>query len=415
MATPLLLFSLTATSTLSRTMWLRTWWSSAHNLLSRLLQKIWRRPLPLVLLLLLLSLSLDDAGCVVSSQVSMHPNEASGEPLIGRTDPGSEPGVALMDYIPVYEAGMIFNFDHLDELDPDSLFPLQQGGNQDINQGVVGGLPVSYADVLKRGIGNSSADSARPPPIVSPGPLNDLSVLETSCGDPNSNICEQHQLVLPDSVKAIALDALAHTDLSTPPGEVQGVEALNFSSISDGISEDSQESKQKDLSPLARKVAARINTLLRAVDKSAHKDVALHDLAYYLANNLSPRTLDSSLKLKEDTECLSPVIELISHSPPYEATLIAKVPGTCSSTGNKLLSHSVPTIELEEQAVKRPPLSFVDVVSRGLNHSDLQSCDVLLIPISKEDQYAALGNYPPALVVVSSTSSAHQSPASLAE
>ncbi|GMH28738.1 hypothetical protein Nepgr_030581 [Nepenthes gracilis] len=49
------------------------------------------------------SLGLDDAGfekdprMMVCSQVGVHPNEAFGEPLIGRTDPGSEPGVALMD------------------------------------------------------------------------------------------------------------------------------------------------------------------------------------------------------------------------------------------------------------------------------------------------------------------------------
>ncbi|GMH32061.1 hypothetical protein Nepgr_033905 [Nepenthes gracilis] len=128
---------------------------------------------------------------------------------------------------------------------------------------------------------------------------------------------------------------------------------------------------------------------------------ALNEL--YLESNIN------ASKLKKETECLSPMIELISHSPPCEATLIAKVLGTCSSTGNKLFSHSVPAIELEEQAVKRPPLSFVDVVSSGLNHSNLQSCDVLPIPISEEDQYAALGNYPPALVAVSSTNSAHQS------
>ncbi|GMH07501.1 hypothetical protein Nepgr_009341 [Nepenthes gracilis] len=43
------------------------------------------------------SLGLDDAGFVVCSQVGMHPNEASGEPLIARIDRGSEPGDALMD------------------------------------------------------------------------------------------------------------------------------------------------------------------------------------------------------------------------------------------------------------------------------------------------------------------------------
>ncbi|GMH30452.1 hypothetical protein Nepgr_032295 [Nepenthes gracilis] len=42
------------------------------------------------------SSSLDDAGCVVNSLVGKHPNVASGEPLIGWTDPGLEPRVALM-------------------------------------------------------------------------------------------------------------------------------------------------------------------------------------------------------------------------------------------------------------------------------------------------------------------------------
>ncbi|GMH19865.1 hypothetical protein Nepgr_021706 [Nepenthes gracilis] len=200
------------------------------------------------------SLSLVDAGCVVSSQVGVHPNEASGEPLIGRSDLGSKPGAALMDCegslspcdqdddplqvghhraaclherkptsfavalrhglasngeghlgifqdgvlvrgseygcadFPVDEAGFISNSDHLDELDPDSLLPLHQGGNQVINRGVVGRFPVSYADVLKRGFGNSSAISAQPPPLVSPRPLKDITVLETFCGDPKSNI-----------------------------------------------------------------------------------------------------------------------------------------------------------------------------------------------------------------------------------
>ncbi|GMH22180.1 hypothetical protein Nepgr_024023 [Nepenthes gracilis] len=111
---------------------------------------------------------------------------------------------------------------------------LGPGGNHETNQGVEGGLPVSFADVLKSGIGNSSAESSRPPPIVSPDP----SILENS-------MCDQHNLVVLDSDR-----------------------------------------KLKDLSSLARGVAARINSLLRAVDKSADKDEALHGLAAFRLTTL---------------------------------------------------------------------------------------------------------------------------------
>ncbi|GMH16860.1 hypothetical protein Nepgr_018701 [Nepenthes gracilis] len=49
------------------------------------------------------SLGLDEVGfekdprMMVCSQVGVHPNEASGEPLMGWIDPSSEPNVALMD------------------------------------------------------------------------------------------------------------------------------------------------------------------------------------------------------------------------------------------------------------------------------------------------------------------------------
>ncbi|GMH04857.1 hypothetical protein Nepgr_006697 [Nepenthes gracilis] len=133
---------------------------------------------------------------------------------------------------------------------------------------------------------------------------------------------------------------------------------------------------------------------------------------------LSVSNLEVS-KLKDETDCLSTVIELVPHSPPCEATLVAKVPDNCSSTGNKLTSH-FPTVELVEHVVQNAsspmrPLSFSDVVSRGSNYPDLQSCDVLRIPISDEDRYAALGLYPSALAAVSSTSSAHLSPATSVE
>ncbi|GMH06004.1 hypothetical protein Nepgr_007844 [Nepenthes gracilis] len=90
---------------------------------------------------------------------------------------------------------------------------------------------------------------------------------------------------------------------------------------------------------------------------------------------LSVSNLEAS-KLKDETDFLSTVIELVPHSPPCEATLVAKVPDNCSSTGNKLTSHS-PAVELVEHAVQDAsspmlPLSFADVVSRGSNHPDLQ-------------------------------------------
>ncbi|GMH06057.1 hypothetical protein Nepgr_007897 [Nepenthes gracilis] len=201
----------------------------------------------------IVSLSVVDVGCVVSSQICKHPNVASGEPLIGRSDPGSVPGVALLDCEDnlVDEAGLSSNVDHLDELDPVPLFSLLEGGNLEINQGTVGGIPEFFANVLKCGTGFSPAESTQPPPFVSPG----LSILETPCVDPKSNNFEQHQSIFPNS-----------------------------------------DNKLKDLSPLAHRVAARINTLHRAIDKAAHKDEALLGLASCLAAYLSPRTLDSSLK-----------------------------------------------------------------------------------------------------------------------
>ncbi|GMH31662.1 hypothetical protein Nepgr_033506 [Nepenthes gracilis] len=60
---------------------------------------------------------------------------------------------------------------------------------------------------------------------------------------------------------------------------------------------DMQESKLKNLSPLAREVAARIKALLRADDQSEHQDEALPGLASPQVDILSPRMQDSSLKV----------------------------------------------------------------------------------------------------------------------
>ncbi|GMH06079.1 hypothetical protein Nepgr_007919 [Nepenthes gracilis] len=183
-----------------------------------------------------------DAAMSVS-HVGKHPKVVSSEPLFGSPDPASVGeghfrGIMLGALvrgsdgcagIPIDEAGQTSNFDLHDDLVSDALIPLQQGGfrvidqgllflffplqggNHETNQGVEGGLPITFADVLMRGI----------------------------------------------------------------------------------------DSELKDLFPLARRVTTQINSLLRAIDKSAHKDEALHGLASFPAANLSPRTLYSSLKGKK--------------------------------------------------------------------------------------------------------------------
>ncbi|GMH25360.1 hypothetical protein Nepgr_027203 [Nepenthes gracilis] len=252
------------------------------------------------------SLNLDDAGSVVSSHVGKHPKVVSGEPLFGWLDPSSEPRVSasigeghsrdiLMGElvhcsvgcagIPTIEVGQTSNFDLLNELDPDALFPQQQGSYQEIYQGATGRLPIPFAD---------ATESARPPPFVFPG----LSVLEPSCGDPKSNFCEQHQLVFLDLVKTIAPYALAHIDRASLPGD----------------------RKLKDLSPLARRVAAQINTLLRAPDKSVHKDEALHDIASFPATILSPRPLEplSFVSGKGEVVLMDEALQGLGSSPPVK-------------------------------------------------------------------------------------------------
>ncbi|GMH28991.1 hypothetical protein Nepgr_030834 [Nepenthes gracilis] len=144
------------------------------------------------------------------------------------------------------------------------------------------------------------------PSKCSPEPLNDLAELEAFCGNPNTNNSEQDQLVLPESVKAITPGAYVHADSSTPLGDVQGEEVLNFNSNSDGISVDTQESKLKNLSPLAYEVATRIKVLLRVDDKCVHQDEALQGQASPWAANINPRMQDSSIKedwFSTSTEC----------------------------------------------------------------------------------------------------------------
>ncbi|GMH18488.1 hypothetical protein Nepgr_020329 [Nepenthes gracilis] len=147
--------------------------------------------------------------------------------------------------------------------------------------------------VLKRGIGTSSAVSSRPPPTVPPGP----SILENST-------CEQLPLVVPES-----------------------------------------DSKQIDLSPLARRVAARINSLRRAVDKFALNDEALHGRASFLAANLSPRTLDPSLKLGSLTEGLHIVDEIVpiesNHGEPEFSTCPAKPSDSRKSSTHPYLAQEM--------------------------------------------------------------------------
>ncbi|GMH14479.1 hypothetical protein Nepgr_016320 [Nepenthes gracilis] len=159
--------------------------------------------------------------------------------------------------------------------------------------------------MIKRGIGHSLVEIEQTPRNVTPGPFNDLAELEASCGDLKTNNSKQDQLVLPELVEAIALGAYVHTDSSTPPRDVQGEEALNFNSNSDGVSVDMQEGKLKNLS-LAHEVAAQIKALLQADDKSMHQDEAFQGQASPWAANLSPRMQDSSLKedwFSTSTEC----------------------------------------------------------------------------------------------------------------
>ncbi|GMH03386.1 hypothetical protein Nepgr_005225 [Nepenthes gracilis] len=116
-----------------------------------------------------------------------------------------------------------------------------------------------------------------------------------------------------------------------------------------------------------------------------------------LSDALPESTLDAP-NLKEEADCLFFVHEVVSHSPHCEATMILKVPYNCSSTGNDMLSHPSPVVEMVEHADQSassflPHLSFADVVYR----------------------YAALGNSPKALEAVCTTNSDHLSPSALAK
>ncbi|GMH11628.1 hypothetical protein Nepgr_013469 [Nepenthes gracilis] len=169
-----------------------------------------------------------------------------------------------------------------------------------------------------------------------------------------------------------------------------------------------------------------------------------------LGEALSESTLDAS-ELKEEDKCPSSEFALVSHSPPYELTLFAKVLNNCSSSGIELVSHSSPVVELVKHADhaeegtslaaklslsvdmvteqgtyhqsaidSMPPLSFADMVIRGLKPSDLPSCSVIPcsvipIPISDEDRYAAPENYPLAPDEICTSDSSHHSPSTIAE
>ncbi|GMH18540.1 hypothetical protein Nepgr_020381 [Nepenthes gracilis] len=301
-----------------------------------------------------------DAGCVVRSQIDRHPNVAPGEPLIGRSNPGSVPRVALLDSEGalsrcdqvdnplqvghhratflherqpilsavalrrglaskveghprkfqmgalvrgsdfgcadnlVDNARLFSNVDHLDELDLVLLFPLLQGGNLEINQGTIGGIPDSFADVLKSGTGFSLVESTQPPPFVSHSHSN----LETPCGDP--------------------------------------------------------------------KVAARVITLRRAVDKAAHKDEALHGLASCPAAYLSRRTPDSSLKKKEQSLSAAHAPE----SPRSRAQAIVYINKASAANSTGMISttqqHSTP---LQRQQYYSSGLSFPGFHQISFHHS----------------------------------------------
>ncbi|GMH29081.1 hypothetical protein Nepgr_030924 [Nepenthes gracilis] len=95
------------------------------------------------------------------------------------------------------------------ELNQVHLSPLQQDGNLEINQGAVGMLPISYAEMLKRDIGFSPAETKQTPRIASPRPLIECAELEVSCGDPKTIKSEQALIVLPESVESIATSVYA--------------------------------------------------------------------------------------------------------------------------------------------------------------------------------------------------------------
>ncbi|GMH19889.1 hypothetical protein Nepgr_021730 [Nepenthes gracilis] len=184
----------------------------------------------------------------------------------------------------VAEVGKNPPVDHVDELYQVSLSPHQQVGNMELNQGV-GMPPVSYVDMLKRGSGYFLAETMQTPHNVSPRTLKDLAKLEASCGVPKTNNSDKDLLILRESVAAMDSIVYAGADPSTPPGDVQGEAAITINSISDGVSVVTQDCKLKNLSPIAREVAARINALLRVNGQSARQYEALQGQA----NNPRPR------------------------------------------------------------------------------------------------------------------------------
>ncbi|GMH10628.1 hypothetical protein Nepgr_012469 [Nepenthes gracilis] len=120
---------------------------------------------------------------------------------------------------------------------------------------------------------------------------------------------------------------------------------------------------QGNLSPLARKVAAHIKTLLRAVDKFAHQDEALHGLTSSRADNLSPRTQDSSLKEKKSMIKKHNSWQL-SH---YNPLLINE-----KEVENWVLCEQFVTEVQEEAPTSRPPPA--DTVSLGSGDTGPVGC-----------------------------------------
>ncbi|GMH22181.1 hypothetical protein Nepgr_024024 [Nepenthes gracilis] len=110
------------------------------------------------------SLNLDAAVNV--SHVGKHPKVVSSEPLFGSPDPGSEPGVST-SVGEGHPKGILLGALVHGSMDV-------AGGFRVIDQGVVCGFPLPFAD---------ANELARTPPLASSG----RSVLESPCGDPTSS------------------------------------------------------------------------------------------------------------------------------------------------------------------------------------------------------------------------------------
>ncbi|GMH19225.1 hypothetical protein Nepgr_021066 [Nepenthes gracilis] len=116
------------------------------------------------------------------SALNVHPGSEKTQ-----KQPKSAPAIQTLNvsetlYL-VAEVRYTLHVDHLEELNQAHLSPLQQDGNLEINQGAVGMPPISYAEMLKHGIGFSPAETKQTPRIASPRPLIECVELEVSCGD----------------------------------------------------------------------------------------------------------------------------------------------------------------------------------------------------------------------------------------